>query len=231
MYFWQGTHNYYCCLLDLVDVAPLVAIEDVARTKDDVWKQLLHRERVPSAADRPALADIGDVLAIEADAPDLGPDEHVDEVVEAVVGGAGRGRAVARGRGRGGRGVPRIVPAAPHVAVEFGPLTFKFPCGDVQIEIKLDGFSHTSGIRRAYAKCPRHADCFKYTQLNIWPHPWMGLAHVLLYMRAGQCAGCETKMDHRFLLDPSHDEILAIEGEMPDMLKAPGFPVDLHAVG
>ena len=48
-----GTHNYYLCLENLLDMAAINAIEDVASTPDKTWKELLKAD----ARGRDALAD------------------------------------------------------------------------------------------------------------------------------------------------------------------------------
>jgi hypothetical protein len=120
-----------------------------------------------------------------------------------------------------------MAPPAPLVPVVLGPMSFIFSYPGEHgrtIECKVDGFSHSSGIRRAYAKCiaTGHVNCFKYTQLNIWPHAWMGVAYVLEYMRRG--AGLPDKASHIAINDPTIAELALLEGEMPEVLKASDFP-------
>ncbi len=205
----------------------MLAVGNVGRTEDAVWKAMLSAQQGPTELALPALAD-GDP---EPDVPDLGPEPgpgldgpEPGDAPLAVAPARGRGRGiVGRGvRGRGGRAL--AVPAAPRIAVELGPMRFAFPCGDGMIEVKLDGFSHTSGIRRAYAqcRCDGHEKCFKYTQLNIWPAPWMGVAYVLLYMRRG--VGLPDKIAHTIIDDPTVAELALLEVEMPDILRAADFP-------
>ena len=126
-----------------------------------------------------------------------------------------------------GPGPGPAIPAAPVLAVELGPMAFRFAFGDREISVHLDGFSHTSRIRRAYAKCAcdGHVDCYKYTSLARWPLPWHGVAFVLAYMRQG--LGLPDKAAHVETGDPDMLVVEAMLDEMLAILVAPDFPVAL----
>ena len=126
-----GAHFYYMCLLHLDDFTALNAIKDVGKTTNEQWKDLL-RARGDAAA-----------LAL-ADAEEAEPAEDSDGVLAHV--GL----------------VAKTVPPPKKIAKTkdakvLDAMTFKFKVetaeGPASLSIGIDGFSHTSRRRRAYAKC------------------------------------------------------------------------------
>lgn len=88
-----------------------------------------------------------------------------------------------------------------------------FQVGDMGVCIKLDGFSHASTRRRAYARCPYHASCFKYATLLSFPEPWMAIGSILVYLRAG--AKAEDKREHQQVPTASITDMMEVVDEMP----------------
>lgn len=119
--------------------------------------------------------------------------------------------------------------AAEHQAGVLEPQRFVFPCGDEQLTISLDGFSHSSGKRRCFAECPwkNHGTlilkdrCRKYVHLSDYDEQWMAVAHILLHMRSGVLAS--DKREHMRFKKPSNDELESVHDEMPAILFA-GLP-------
>ena len=110
-----------------------------------------------------------------------------------------------RGRDDGPEGLPAL-PAAPKGkakakakarAIPAGAIVerpavleamnFRFDCGEKSFLICLDGYSHQSGRRRVYAKCPidGHIDCYWYTFLHQHRFPWQAVAYILGYITKG----------------------------------------------
>lgn len=95
-------------------------------------------------------------------------------------------------------------------------MTFRFGCGEGFVSVNLDGYSHASGLRRAYAKCPNHTKRFKYSSLARWEKPWMAVAFVLIYMRRDIDAA--DKLAHLQVPEPTKEELNDGVGEMPIIL-------------
>jgi hypothetical protein len=103
-----------------------------------------------------------------------------------------------------------------------GPLTFHFKMecssGIKQQSIALDGFSHTSKRRRAYAECVHddHDECHFYNMLHNFSEPWMAVATILYQIRAG--ALVKDKWEHKQLPLPTEAEVADLRAEMPKLL-------------
>ena len=100
--------------------------------------------------------------------------------------------------------------------------SFPFQCetqtGTKTFTLCLDGFSHNSHRRRAYAQCRQegHERCFKYVFMDTFDEPWKSVAYLLCYLRRGIL--CSSKAEH-MALDPITDgEMDAVHDEMPAML-------------
>ena len=65
---------------------------------------------------------------------------------------------------------------------------------------------------------PRPHGVFKYVHLTRFAHPWIAVAYILLYMRAG--VDLPKKEDHQKVLPPSDDELNAVKDEMPPLMLA-----------
>ena len=193
-----GTHNYYLCLENLLDMAAIRAIEDVASTPDKTWKELLMAE----ARGRDALAD-AELAKADAEYAALA---LLPPPLPAA---------------------PPVAPPprAKKLKKDFKVLeamSFKFPVetatGQKQVSISLDGFSHQSGRRRAYCKCvhENHVNCHLYIFLHNYGHAWKAVASLLISLRAGILA--EDKMEHKRLYAPSDADIESVRAELPDIL-------------
>ena len=187
----NGSHHYYVCLEDSSLVEKINAIEDVNAHNDTWWKNLARG----SGLDLLAIMDdpVDDPLALALPVPEPEP------VVLALP--------------------PPVPPLALPPPLYLQPMEFKFPCGDKTLSIHLDGFSHQSGIRRAYAKCPwPHGNCFKYCHFTGFDQPWKCVAYVLAYMRAGVMH--DDKYGHQGCGVHNGNDL---EGEMPAVLFDPAI--------
>jgi hypothetical protein len=120
-----------------------------------------------------------------------------------------------------GEPLPPVAAPMPPVIIMDIPEAWKtqklpFPCGGAEIYVNLDGFSHQSGIRRAYCKCPFHESCYKYTHLTSFPTPPQAVAFIVAYIRAGE--GLGSKEEHRSCGVFDGDHLL---DEMPVLLQSP----------
>ena len=190
-----GPHHYYACLAsrraDLIE--PINNMDDVAAVKDVDFKKLLHGS-----------APL--VLALEDD------DAEGDVELLALAGAAPVDAAIVP--------VPAPMPAPAILPPPtLGPMHFTFPARR-EIVIRLDGRSHTSGIRRAYSKCPFHPDCYKYTHLTVFPEPWQSVAYILAYMRAGAAVEVDSKAKHQAVPVAHGGDLL---DEMPAILFDPSL--------
>lgn len=110
-----------------------------------------------------------------------------------------------------------VVPKAPAIVrpAHLDPKHWTFSCGAAVFNIHIDGFSHQSGVRRAYGKCPcpGHRDCFKYVHLSTVDHTWEAIAFILAFARKGLLASDKT--EHRAMELPTAAEIEFLKDEMP----------------
>ena len=82
---------------------------------------------------------------------------------------------------------------------------------DNTLTVSLHGFSHGSGNRRCYSRCPWHRDCFKYCFLSSFPEPWQTVVYVLKCQHLGVV--CPTKKAHKEVTISNGDDLRA---EMPE---------------
>ena len=128
---------------------------------------------------------------------------------------------------------PLLPPPRPsHGALFLEPQTFVFSChtaeGEKELRVHLDGFSHQSRRRRAYAQCPHvgHTSCHHYRFMDTFTHAWQSVAHIVVSVRQGILA--EDKREHLRQHKPSEAELDAVQHEMPAILWA-DFPLALPA--
>ena len=117
------------------------------------------------------------------------------------------------------------LPLPPAMAPELfmlSPKNFEFTYHDTNLTISLDGYSHVSGKRRAYCKCPSpdHVDCYKYQHVTNFDAPWKAVAYILVYMRTGYLT--KSKGEHQ-KVEPSESDLEEVFDEMPAFLFS-GFP-------
>ena len=105
-----------------------------------------------------------------------------------------------------------VAPRAMDLPAHMRPMIFEFSCEGERVKICLDGCSHSSGIRRAYAKCPnkKHLNCFRYCQLAAFAEAWQAVAFILAYMRAGM--NVHHKWQHQAVAVSNGDHL---KDEMP----------------
>ena len=175
------------CLLTLERLEAVNAIAHPESTADETWKGMLK----PGATEVLPL-EAGDAVSADVDPPALD--------------------------------LP-VVPLAPvphPVAQPASDLRWMEPRGwpfdagkGKQVIIRLDGYSHTSGVRRAYAQCPydNHIDCYKYVSIKGWEHTWHAVAWILMYIRSG--AECLDKNAHRSIPLPDVEDVESVKDEMP----------------
>ena len=197
--YHDGPHHYYKCILgEDADVDRINSIVDVSALLDSDWKLML--------ADAPVarLAALGD-RASDSDGDEEGP----------------------------APAAPLLPPPLPsHGALLLEPQTFLFSCdtaeGEKELRVHLDGFSHQSRRRRAYAQCPHvgHTSCHHYRFMDTFTHAWQSVAHIVVSVRQGILA--EDKREHLRQHKPSEAELDDVQHEMPAILWA-DFPLALPA--
>jgi hypothetical protein len=116
-------------------------------------------------------------------------------------------------------------PRVPRVLDLTANTSWVFVCGDRNVSIRLDGFSHASARRRAYSQCPFHNECYKYATLLAFTEPWQAVASILIYMRAGAVA--LDKREHRLQPAVALADLESVRHEMPEYLFQPGLELEL----
>ena len=110
-------------------------------------------------------------------------------------------------------------------------MTFKFDVetseGVKILSIGVDGFSHTSRFRRAYADCVHreHAvggRCRFYNFMHQFEEPWEAVACLVVQIRAGML--CGDRLEHKRMDTPARAVWLSEKDSMPKVLFEPGFP-------
>ena len=99
-----------------------------------------------------------------------------------------------------------------------------FDAGGRPVTIRLDNSSHSSRVRRCYAKCPWHEgeNCTKHIQLNQYDAVWKCVAYVLFYMKMGSIA--ESKAKHWETI-PDDAAINSVKDELPrELIEMPYEP-------
>lgn len=76
--------------------------------------------------------------------------------------------------------------------------------GGHQCTVRFDGWSHSSGHRRAYTACQQHPECFKYRQIRAFPNEHRVLAYMWWWSSMGPA--CATKREH-LACEPSPSEL------------------------
>ena len=141
-FYHAGTHYYYLCLLHLKSMDGVNAITDISGTPNAVWKEILRS------------GDASALLALEAgEAADAIGDADSDD--DELVAAAAKAIAV---------GAPKRAGQSAKRRELMGPLNLKFDCdcesGLKKLTICVDGFSHGTKNRRAYAQCVQEARLF-----------------------------------------------------------------------
>ena len=94
------------------------------------------------------------------------------------------------------------------------PQSVAFPCGGKELSLHLDGYSHASRVRRAFATWPFHNQCFKYRSPGpYYPQPWMVVAVVLQFCRKGGLARGKRAHHMQPYIDVA--ELAPMRAEMP----------------
>jgi hypothetical protein len=180
-------HGYYRCLLELPNLAPLIAIADadLVIMTNDHFLVLLRGQGLDFVAD-PLLAladaevegaDLIDPLAIEDDIEPLAP-PRAAEVVGPIAGGAD----------------------------EFDELQTLVLHGHA-IRFTL---SHASGRPRAYIRCAHgHEACFKYRQLNQDPDKATTVGFCIAWAEMGALLTREEHQDPALVISPDEVEHFA----------------------
>jgi hypothetical protein len=119
--------------------------------------------------------------------------------------------------------IPALPPLVPGIPPEYmAPQGFVFMCettlGPKQFTIALDGFSHQSGHRRVYGKCPHenHHNCYRYHHVYRFDEPWMAVASIIVYFRGGLLAA--DKREHQQLPPLTADDLLSVKDEVPALM-------------
>ena len=195
-----ASHYYYTCLIAIDDLTGLMQIENPSMVHDDVWKGILKAEN-PKA--------LMDAEAVDQRGRDDGP-----EGLPALP-AAPKGKAKAKAKAR-------AIPAGAIVErpAVLEAMNFRFDCGEKSFLICLDGYSHQSGRRRVYAKCPidGHIDCYWYTFLHQHRFPWQAVAYILGYITKGVSA--RDKVEHKCMDPPSAEDIAHLTDVVPIALLA-----------
>lgn len=142
---------YYLCLLNMKSLSGIEDIENIEGKGHSYFAALLDGKPLPQVMTGLAMAiEDGDPVEHEADSPAVLTDEAAQLAFRQPVNVAAAdmiGAALA--------GVD---------AMQHFNRPVRLPGCD--IDVRYDFFSHTSGVRRAYARCLAHRACFRYRQVN-----------------------------------------------------------------
>ena len=199
-----ASHYYYVCIATIDDLSCLAEIENPSTVNDDFWKSILKAKNPKALMDAEAVGQ----RSLE-DGPEGLP----------ALPAAPKGKAKARGRAKR-KATPALAGAIVERPAVLEPMNFRFNCGEKSFAICLDGYSHQSGRRRVYAKCPieGHTDCYWYTFLHKHDEPWQAVAYILSCVTKGLAAS--DKVAHKCIEPPSEADIALLYDVVPVALLA-----------
>lgn len=187
---------YYQALLTVPDLKRLAQLDNLDRVRNACWKRCAAAKSLDPAFQECAGAD--NVLE---DMDDNDDDANGDEERPA----SAIGMEVATDTHAPKAGIELLALGASDAnAALMQPITISH-AGEETL-VRFDGFSHTSGMQRAYTRCKndKHTACFKYMTVGSRPKTWAA-CYLHLWRVAGH--SLPTKAAHRDTVFPTDDEV------------------------